>query len=160
MDSATVRDLAKSQPKPGAESTAPQQRKRVVGRPFPKGVSGNPAGRPKGSVSVTDPMRRILSGDCPPEYRHLSAEALAIKALEMAANGDRAMLDSIIDRIDGKPRQGIDLAADEGALTLVWPASTLKSESPNGNGHNGNGNGNGPTNRIASADSGAGNGSH
>lgn len=29
------------------ENTAPKQR--VIGRPFPKGVSGNPAGKPKGS---------------------------------------------------------------------------------------------------------------
>jgi hypothetical protein len=33
-----------------AESTAPKQR--VIGRPFVKGVSGNPAGRPRGSRQV------------------------------------------------------------------------------------------------------------
>ena len=38
-----------------AEFTTPEQHK-VIGRPFPKGVSGNPAGRPKGS-------RQILAGD-------------------------------------------------------------------------------------------------
>jgi hypothetical protein len=33
-----------------AEVTAPKQH-RVIGTPFPKGVSGNPAGRPKGAKS-------------------------------------------------------------------------------------------------------------
>jgi hypothetical protein len=33
-----------------ADTTAKKQR-RIVGKPFPKGVSGNPAGRPKGSRS-------------------------------------------------------------------------------------------------------------
>jgi hypothetical protein len=36
-----VRDMS------NAEATAPKQR--VIGTPFPKGTSGNPAGRPKGS---------------------------------------------------------------------------------------------------------------
>lgn len=34
-----------------AEETALQQQKRVVGRPFQPGQSGNPAGRPKGARS-------------------------------------------------------------------------------------------------------------
>lgn len=39
-----------------AENTASKQRSRVIGTPFPKGVSGNPAGRPKGA-------RAKLAGD-------------------------------------------------------------------------------------------------
>lgn len=35
-----------------ADNTAGKQQKRVVGKPFPKGVSGNPAGRPKGARSI------------------------------------------------------------------------------------------------------------
>jgi hypothetical protein len=34
-----------------AVDTAPQQQPRVIGRPFPKGVSGNPAGRPRSARS-------------------------------------------------------------------------------------------------------------
>lgn len=34
-----------------ADKTAEKEQK-VIGRPFPKGVSGNPAGRPKGSISI------------------------------------------------------------------------------------------------------------
>jgi hypothetical protein len=32
----------------------------VIGRPFPKGVSGNPNGRPKGSFSIKDKIRQHL----------------------------------------------------------------------------------------------------
>lgn len=34
-----------------ADETAPKQQKRIVGRPFEPGKSGNPAGRPKGARS-------------------------------------------------------------------------------------------------------------
>ena len=35
-----------------AEDTAQNQQKRVIGKPFQPGQSGNPAGRPKGARSV------------------------------------------------------------------------------------------------------------
>lgn len=35
----------------GADDTAFEQQKRVIGRPFQPGQSGNPAGRPKGARS-------------------------------------------------------------------------------------------------------------
>lgn len=44
-----------------ADNTATKQR--VVGRPFPKGVSGNPAGRPKRSFSIKDAIRQTLEAN-------------------------------------------------------------------------------------------------
>lgn len=49
-----------------AETTAPEQRPIAVidgvvrGRPFLPGESGNPAGRPKGSLSIRDSIRQYL----------------------------------------------------------------------------------------------------
>jgi len=41
-----------------ADNTA--EKEHAIGRPFPKGVSGNPAGRPKGSFSIKDRIRQHL----------------------------------------------------------------------------------------------------
>ena len=141
-----------------AEPQPEKSKRKAPGRPFEKGKPGGP-GRPKGSVSIVAGFKRKLAQVDPKTGRELVDEFVD-RVWEMALNGNERMACEIIRHVDGMPRQHIDLAADEGALTLVWPASTLKGESHNGNEHNGNGNGHGATNRIASADSGAGNGSH
>lgn len=40
-------------------STPPEQPKRVVGRPFPKGVSGNPGGRPAAAAPIREKARKL-----------------------------------------------------------------------------------------------------
>lgn len=69
------------------ENTAEKQR----GRPFQKGQSGNPAGRPKGSRNATTVTLEILLDG--------QAEALTNKAVEMALDGDMAALRLCMDRI-------------------------------------------------------------
>lgn len=72
---------------PGADDTVGKQR----GRPFEKGQSGNPAGRPKGSRNaMTVTLEILLDGQ---------AEALTNKAVEMALAGDMAALRLCMDRI-------------------------------------------------------------
>ena len=46
--------------KDNAEKTATIQQKKVPGRPFKPGQSGNPKGRPVGSVSITTEIRSRL----------------------------------------------------------------------------------------------------
>ena len=48
-----------TKPKKSVEKTAPKQRK-VIGRPFPKGVSGNPDGRPPGTFSLLTLLKQEL----------------------------------------------------------------------------------------------------
>lgn len=51
-------------PPPSAEITAPIQRTSVIGRPFKKGQSGNPSGRPKGSRNrLTDSVLKRIADD-------------------------------------------------------------------------------------------------
>ena len=70
-----------------AENTAQQQR----GRPFQKGQSGNPEGRPKGSRNVTTlALETLLDGQ---------AAALTQKAIDLALSGDMAALRLCLDRI-------------------------------------------------------------
>jgi hypothetical protein len=72
--------------------TEPQQKRR---RPhagnWPKGVSGNPAGRPRGSRhKATLAAEALLDGE---------AEALTRKAIEKAKEGDGAALRLCLERI-------------------------------------------------------------
>lgn len=72
---------------PRTEKTAEKQR----GRPFSKGQSGNPSGRPKGARNVTTlAMEALLDGQ---------AEALTQKAIDLALTGDMGALRLCLDRI-------------------------------------------------------------
>ena len=46
-----------------ADITAEKQQKRVVGKPFKKGESGNPTGRPRGSFSIKEQVRQYLENN-------------------------------------------------------------------------------------------------
>jgi hypothetical protein len=73
------------------------------GRPFPKGESGNPAGRPRGSKNrATRAAELLFDGE---------AAALTRKAIEMALAGDPAALRLCLDRTVAPRRErAIDLA--------------------------------------------------
>jgi Family of unknown function (DUF5681) len=64
--------------------------KRVRGRPFAKGQSGNPGGRPRGSINrSTRAAQLLLDGE---------ATALSRKAVELALAGDPTALRLCLDR--------------------------------------------------------------
>lgn len=74
------------------EKAAPIQR----GKPFTKGVSGNPAGKPKGARHRTTlAIESLLDGQ---------AEALTQKAIEAALAGDATALRLCLDRIAPVPK--------------------------------------------------------
>jgi hypothetical protein len=66
---------------------------------FPAGASGNPAGRPKGSLSLTAILRRKLAeadGD------RTVGEAVVDALIGAARGGDHRHIKEIIDRTEGK----------------------------------------------------------
>jgi len=68
-----------------------KQRRGGPGRPFRKGQSGNPAGRPIGARNAaTQLAEALLDGE---------AEALTRKLVELALAGDPAMLRLAVERI-------------------------------------------------------------
>jgi len=68
-----------------------QQKQRGLGRPFEKGRSGNPAGRPRGSRNrATRAMQKLLDGE---------AQALTRKVVELALNGNTTALRLCLDRL-------------------------------------------------------------
>lgn len=75
-----------------AENTAQKQRKTG----FPKGVSGNPKGRPRGALNKTTmAVRELLDGE---------AEALTRRAVELALEGDVTALRICLDRVSPVPK--------------------------------------------------------
>lgn len=71
-----------------------KKRGRGPGRPFPPGVSGNPAGRPKNEVSITAWIKKV----CAEEGQ---AEALARAIIRQAIAGNSAAIKAVLDRVDG-----------------------------------------------------------
>jgi hypothetical protein len=70
-----------------AENTAPNQR----GRPFEKGRSGNPAGKPRGARNrATLAAEALLDGQC---------AALTKKAIDLALEGDTIALRLCLERV-------------------------------------------------------------
>jgi hypothetical protein len=61
------------------------------------GQSGNPAGRPKGSLNKITMMRQVLEGELRSQLGPKMAEVLA-KAIEMAMDGNEAMIKLLVDK--------------------------------------------------------------
>ena len=87
--------------------------------PFPKGVSGNPAGKPKGTEHSKTRLRRLL--DLVQKKRNpITGEEEEFTVLEMmdmqmiakALKGDQRAYESVVDRLEGKPKQTTDITAD------------------------------------------------
>ena len=96
--------------------------KKVRGIPFIKGQSGNLAGRPKSSVSITDAVKRTLLEEFPGlsnREKRTYLELIVKKIFDKALKGDEAMLRMVWNYIDGMPRQNIGL--DGGSEGLPIP---------------------------------------
>lgn len=70
-------------------------------RPFPKGRSGNPGGRPKGT-GLTALLRAELEEPSAPGSGITQGEALAEKLVSLALAGDLAAIREVLDRTEGK----------------------------------------------------------
>jgi hypothetical protein len=103
-----------------AENSA-ETRRRLVGRPFPKGVSANPGGRPKGLAlrareatkdgeTIIEFMLRVFNGEEPGCNTKLRMEAAGWFS----------------DRGWGKPVQTLEHEAHSGAPTLLVPAPPVE----------------------------------
>jgi hypothetical protein len=90
-------------------------KKRIPGRPFPKGVSGNPKGRPPKGQTFKDIFEKVLDDSFEVGgKRYYGKEAICRKLVALGMAGDRESLKIMIDRIDGKARQAVELTGAEG----------------------------------------------
>ena len=94
-----------------AENSGPNSKKRVIGRPFKKGQSGSPGGRPKTLEAVRELARE-----------HTPA---AITALANICNNGRSEMarvsaaSTLLERAWGKPEQALTGDGESGSLTVV-----------------------------------------
>jgi hypothetical protein len=81
---------------------------------FPKGVSGNPAGKPKGTESFSTKFYKVIDklakqNDLTPDEIE---EQLILVGYKKAKDGDYQFYKDLHDRIHGKAPQTINLDAD------------------------------------------------
>ena len=104
-----------------------QKQRRAGGRPFPKGQSGNPAGRPPGARGqATLAAEVLLDGE---------AEALTRQAIELALEGDRTALKLCLERILPRRRSraiAFDLPQIDRAEDLGKAIGTVLQEAASG----------------------------
>jgi hypothetical protein len=107
-------------------NSAKKAKNRPTGKPFGKGnphafkpgQSGNPAGRPK-SRTLSEAYRAWLSQPSEKDPARTNADALAEVVGRAALKGDLFAVREITDRVEGRPRQAIDLSIDEKKRELV-----------------------------------------
>lgn len=83
---------------------------------FKPGQSGNPAGKPKGIPNSATRMRRLLeltqnltnpvTGDI---EGFTVMEQLDMKLIQMARGGDLRAIQEILNRLEGRPRESVDV---------------------------------------------------
>jgi Family of unknown function (DUF5681) len=75
-------------------------------KPWPKGVSGNPGGRPK-TKQLTSELERLLEEEAPKANGQTWATVIAEALLTKARKGDVRAIAELANRIEGRPAQAI-----------------------------------------------------
>lgn len=110
-----------------------KQQKRVPGRPFPKGVSGNPRGKPPLTPEAREAralQRRAIASVRDEMARHLDLACDAI--LELATNPGvpeatrLAAAKEIIDRVEGRTVAKGELKVEDNRASTVVSADMLR----------------------------------
>lgn len=93
---------------------------------FKKGVSGNPAGRPKGVPNSKTRLLRLLelvqtktnpiTGD---KEEFTVAEQLDMVLINKAIKGDIRAYQEVMDRLEGKAKQSTELEVT-GGINITW----------------------------------------
>lgn len=104
---------------PGAESVPPAGAQQPDARPgnlataWKPGQSGNPKGRPKGAVNITNVLRRKLAEPCANDKdKRPWADVLVDFLLTSFMAGNSTAIREVLERIDGKVPNNVRLSTD------------------------------------------------
>jgi hypothetical protein len=94
--------------------------------PYPKGVSGNPAGKPKGVPNSKTRLLKLLqlvqikTNPITGEKEEFTvAEQLDMMVLQKAFKGDLSAYKEILDRLEGRAKQSAEIEVS-GGMTINW----------------------------------------
>ena len=105
-----------------ADNSEKPRKKGGAGRPFPRGVSPNPGGRPR-STEANELIRELFK----------EKGGAAVKRLyELCADKDPrialAAIDKVLDRVLGKPSQAMDIRTTEVPVSREQVIGELRKE--------------------------------
>ena len=87
--------------------------------PFPKGVSGNPRGRPK-TAALSQAYREKLAELYPRDPKGRTyAQVIADNIVKKAVKGNLSAASEIADRVEGRPRQSLELDNPSGPAPTI-----------------------------------------
>lgn len=91
---------------------------------FKPGVSGNPAGKPKGTRSMGTILREMMSEEVSvlengQQVRKPFADIIIRKLIKKANEGNIQAIREIFDRVDGKVGQEIELSSPDNSPRFV-----------------------------------------
>jgi hypothetical protein len=93
-----------------------------IGR-WQKGQSGNPAGRPKNEPLLSPEIRRQLRDVCPHDLQGRTwLVVLAERLLVLACKGNPAAIKELLERIDGKVTENLQLDLQLNAVKSMTDA--------------------------------------
>lgn len=114
-----MKKASRAAQKPGVEEQRQNNEKKVggvTGKGFLPGQSGNPGGRPKGSVKLSTALQRALALPLPDHSGRTYAEAIAEKLCKEAADGNVAAAKEIADRTEGRSKQTVTFTVNQGEV--------------------------------------------
>ena len=84
------------------ESTEKKRDKRLDNlKPWPPGKSANPKGRPRGSINITNAIKRVLASALPNEEKRRQVDLFAEALVQNARKGNGTAIKEIMARVDG-----------------------------------------------------------
>ena len=92
---------------PSAEKQKKNSTKKVVGRPFKKGQSGNPNGRPPKVKCIPDILRKIGEEEGTVDGK-TKLDVIMYKVYQFALEGKPWAVQFIADRTEGKAKEYIE----------------------------------------------------
>ena len=89
-------------------------------KPFKKGQSGNPKGRPKKIPELRELLANVLGDQ---KDGKTAAEAILMALRNKAIKGDVRAAELLLDRAYGKPKSELELSGSVGTVILPKPIS-------------------------------------